>query len=303
MYVLVTGGTGLIGRHLVARLLDRGDTVQVLSRQPLSALSLRKSGARVIGGDITQPRTLPHALASVETVYHVAGLVGPGILPPPYRLTNVTGTANLLAAAKAAGVTRFVHVSSVAAYTHPQFDTTEESEVGANRRRNAYAVSKAKGELLVHEAGKRGDFETVIVRPVFVYAASTDFTNARTWLQRLNRLPVAAIPAGGDFPFDVVHADDVAQLLVLCGTLPVAAGQSYNASGDEGLTFRQALDQIRPEGQRSPFIIPLPRRRTTGATFPSTRAHDELGYASQHHWNETQPIIHSKVEAGEKGDE
>ncbi len=286
MHVLVTGGTGLIGRHLVERLLERGDTVQVLSRQPLSALSLRKAGARVIGGDITQARTLPHALVSVETVYHVAGLVGPGILSPGYRLANVAGTANMLAAAKSAGVRRFVHVSSVAAYAHPGPGTTEECEVGARRGRNAYAVSKAKGEMLVQESGQRGDFETVIVRPVYVYAAGTNFTNAQTWMRRLNRLPIVPLPASGDFAFDVVHADDVAQLLILCGTLSAAAGQAYNASGDEGLTFRQALDQCRPEGRRSPLIIPLPRGRTTGATFPATRARDELGFAPQHHWNE-----------------
>lgn len=288
MRVLVTGATGLIGRRLVLRLIDQGDTVQILSRQPLRALPLRKLGAHVVGGDITQPRTLLHALADSEVVYHVAGKVGAGILPPAYMLANVTGVANMLAAAKQAGVTRFVHVSSAAAYAHAGPNTTEDNEVGTGGRRNAYAVSKARGDLLVQAAGQRGDFATVIVRPVAVYDSGKGISNATYWSHILNQLPLLPLPAGGEFPCDLVHADDVAQLLVLCGTQAAAAGHAYNANGGDGLTLRGVLAKERPAGKRAPLIVALPagKRIREGATFPATRAIAELGFAPRHHWGE-----------------
>ena len=288
MQVLVTGATGLIGRRLVQRLLDRGDRVQVLAREPLRALGLRKLGAHVSGGDITRPQTLPHALTDVEVVYHVAGRVGPGILAPAYTLTNVTGVANMLSAAHKAGVARFVHVSSVAAYAHPGLNTTEDAPVGLGHGHNAYAVSKARGDLLVQAAGQRGDVATVIVRPVAVYDDGAGITNVTYWAKLLNRLPIIPLPAGGDFPFPIIHADDVAQLLVRCGTEIAAVGHAYNASGDEALTLRTVITTARPTGTAGPPILALPagQRRRTGATFPATRAHTELQFAPTHHWGE-----------------
>ncbi len=291
MRVLVTGATGLIWRRLTLRLIDQGDSVRVLSRQPLRALPLRKLGAQVVGGDITQPRTLPHAMKDIDVVYHVAGLVGPGFWSPSYALVNVTGVANVLAAARAAGVRRVVHVSSVAAYAHPGPDTTEDAPVGPGRGRGVYAASKARGDLLAQEAAKSGGLEVAIVRPVFVYDNGRDMSDIRRWVHRLNLLPVVPLPAGGAFTLDVVHADDVAQLLALCGAAEQAPGRAYNASGGEVLSFRDLLATERPNRAHPPRIVSLPARTRQGATFPAARARAELGYEPQHHWADDPNVV------------
>lgn len=286
MRVLVTGATGFIGRRLVEQLLERGDDVWALTRQPLRALPLRKRGVRVLGGDITRPQTLPHALVEVEVVYHAAALVALGIIRPALHLANVTGTANLLAAARAAGVQRFVHVSSCSGYLHPGPQTTEEAPIGQGRRRGGYGASKARGDLLAQAAMGVGNMEVSIVRPTFVFDDGTASTDTRRTLQFLARLPIIPLPAGGALALDIVHAADVAQLLIRCGTLPQAANRAYNASGDEGLTLRQLVEALRPPGRRPPRIMPLPTYARLSATYPATRAREELGYTPQHRWIE-----------------
>jgi len=282
MRVLVTGATGMVGRRLVMRLIERGDTVQVLSRQPFKALPLKKAGVQVIGGDITQARTLPHALAYVEVVYHVAALVGLGLISPPYQLANVTGTANMLKAATAAGVQRFVHVSSIAAYDNPTAQTRENGPITRQHRGNAYSTSKALGDLLAQEAMNQSAMEVVIARPAVVYDTGRDTTDLRYRINYYRRFPVICVRGGGNLGHDVIHADDVARLLVLCGTHPNAPGKAFNASSDEHLTMRQLFTeaQLQP-----PAILNIPTR-LKDASYPADLARSELEYDPMHHWRD-----------------
>jgi len=288
MRVLVTGGTGLIGRRLVQRLLENGDQVHVLARHPIQALALRKVGAHVVGGDIGQPRTLEHALKYAEVVYHTAALVGPGIITPPYTLANVTGVANMLATAEAAGAQRFVHVSDVVVYAHAAATesgaVTEDAPISSTGHHNAYVATKVRGEALVRAAGERGVLATVIVRPVRVYDGGSRPTDLRSWAKSAARLPLLALPGGGDQVIDIIHADDVARLLILCGNHADAVGRTYNASSDERLTWRDLLRNAGAAATKGPRIIPLPSRHKE-ASFPATRAHTELGYTPTLHWS------------------
>jgi nucleoside-diphosphate-sugar epimerase len=290
MRVLVTGATGLVGRRLVLRLLERGDTVQILTRQPLRGLSLRKLGAHVFGGDITVPKTLPHALQYAEVVYHLAALRGPGLLSPPYQLTNVTGLEHILRAAEEANARRFVHVSDVLAYDAPDTKTTEDAPVSERRHRNAYAMSKAQGELLVRSAS----IETVIVRPTRIYDNGVLSSDLRYQVNQMWRFPVVFLAGGGTAQQDVIHADDVARLLIACGTTPAAAGRSYNAASGEILSWEKLLAS---DGHRVPAIVALPTS-TESPTFTTTRAHQELDFIPQRHWDDAplaMPGIHDIV--------
>ncbi|WP_305044225.1 NAD-dependent epimerase/dehydratase family protein [Geoalkalibacter sp.] len=107
--ILVTGGTGYLGRALVARLLEQGEPVRILSRQP------RRLAAEVCVGDLNDQDRLREALRGVRVVYHLAALVDHYASPEELHRVNVQGTQNLAAAAIRQGVSRFVHCSSVSA--------------------------------------------------------------------------------------------------------------------------------------------------------------------------------------------
>src|SRR5207248_9631593 len=112
MLTLVTGATGYIGVELVRQLRAQGRDVRALVRSWDSEQRLSGTGAEVVLGDVTEPDTLTAALTGVERVFHLAGVVGHRARDEPrLQRVNVDGAANLLAAARAAGVGRAVFTS------------------------------------------------------------------------------------------------------------------------------------------------------------------------------------------------
>src|SRR6185369_11421737 len=114
---LVTGATGFVGRRLAECLVaDEGARVRALVRTPSKADALARLGVEVVEGDLTRPETLAPAAAGCRVVFHCAAAVGEVGDPAVFRATNVDGTRATAEAALAAGVERFVHVSSIAVY-------------------------------------------------------------------------------------------------------------------------------------------------------------------------------------------
>src|SRR5438105_15535887 len=112
--ILVTGATGFVGRHLVARLQARGDQVRPLVRNAATAQRARATNIEPAIGDVTEPASLERAMEGVDAVIHlVAIIVEKG--SATFERINVQGTRNVVAAARAAGVTRFLHMTANAA--------------------------------------------------------------------------------------------------------------------------------------------------------------------------------------------
>ncbi len=147
--VLVTGGTGLVGRELVRRLVEQGQRVRVLSRQRESA------GAELFIGDITSSEAVEAAMEAVKTVYHLAARVDHFATAAELHRTNVLGTAHVVRAALKHGVQRLIHCSTVSA------------EKGGGT--TAYGQSKIKAEAELRALCDR--LPWVIVRPGPVYDA------------------------------------------------------------------------------------------------------------------------------------
>jgi nucleoside-diphosphate-sugar epimerase len=104
--ILVTGGNGLLGRHLVPELQRRGDTVRVLALPTEDASWLEQRGISVLRGDVRDPHTLAGPMAGVTAVVHMAAMIGVWRPAAEYRAVNVAGTRNVCRAALAAGVAR-----------------------------------------------------------------------------------------------------------------------------------------------------------------------------------------------------
>ena len=116
MEILITGGNGLLGRHLVPDLQDRGDVVRVLALPGEDTTWLEQRAVAVFRGDVRLPDTLTAPMSGAEGVLNLAGMMGLWKPLRDYRDVNVTGTRNVCKAALNAGVRRIVHISSWTVY-------------------------------------------------------------------------------------------------------------------------------------------------------------------------------------------
>jgi len=209
---LVTGATGFIGSVLTRQLVEAGADVRIF-RRDTSSLDLLGTYAERVDhavGDVTHARSLYDAMQGVDRVYHVAAKVSfaPGE-QEALRRVNADGTANVVNAALEAGVDRFVHTSSMAAFGRPAepnglIDETTEWQ-GAPYR-SPYARSKRRAELEVHRAIAEG-LDAVIVNPSLVFGVGGPDTNTRRIVDAVRSGWLLVVPPGGT---NVVDVRDVA---------------------------------------------------------------------------------------------
>ncbi len=170
MTVLVTGGSGVVGRAVVRHLVREDRDVRGLARSAKTAAILSDLGAQPVRGDILDPESLLRAATGCEVVYHVAGLVSFCPTDPSslYRI-NVDGTRNVVRAARKAGTRRLIHTSSVAALGETPGTIGTESTTHSGTYYSHYARSKHQGELIARE--ESGSVEVVVVNPASVQGA------------------------------------------------------------------------------------------------------------------------------------
>ncbi len=205
---LVTGATGFVGSTLVRQLVADGEPVRIL-RRPTSQLDLLGDAADHVEhalGDVTDPVSLAEAMRGVRLVYHAAAVVAFG-RRARQRLwdVNVQGTANVVDAARSAGVERLAHTSSIAALGRPERPggIIDESAVWtASRSNTAYAVSKHEAEREVQRGLAEG-LDAVIVNPSLIFGPGRAGENTMELVERVaaGRLPLA--PPGGTAVVDV----------------------------------------------------------------------------------------------------
>lgn len=185
MIIALTGGTGFVGSHLIDRALAGGHHVRVLTRRPQPA----RDGVTWIEGALDTPDALTALVTGSDAVIHVAGVVNAPDRAG-FERGNVAGTEAMVAAAVAAGVTRFVHVSSLAA-REPSLSN--------------YGWSKAAAEDVVRGA----QLAWTIVRPPAVYGPGD--MEIRDMF-RMAKFGVMLMPPPGRIA--VIHVDDLARLLL-----------------------------------------------------------------------------------------
>ncbi len=196
MSIAVTGGTGFVGQALLDAAAAQGLTLRALARKPQSP----RSGVKWVAGDLGNRKALKTLVTGAEAVIHVAGLTN-APSAEAFEAGNVTGTLALAEAALAAGVQRFILVSSLAA---------REPEL------SFYGASKARAERVIMASG----LDWTIVRPPAVYGPRDD---GMFELFRAARWGVVPMPAEGRS--SVIHADDLARLLL--ALVPGGEGVSH----------------------------------------------------------------------------
>ena len=171
---LVTGATGLLGSHIVEKLTAAGERVRVLVRRGSDTAFLDSlDNVEKVVGDITDASSLVAAMSGVETVYHAAAQVGDWGPWERFVSVSINGTANMLAAARDAGVKRFLHISSISAYGHPDGEgmvLDESAPLGVSLHKwSYYSRAKVEAEKLAWGAYEKGDVPVTVVKPSWLY--------------------------------------------------------------------------------------------------------------------------------------
>jgi 2-alkyl-3-oxoalkanoate reductase len=240
MVTLVTGPTGLIGNRIAHALLERGDRVRALVRDPGRAEALRERGAELVVGDMGDAASLRRAVDGIEYVYHCAALVGDWLDRDEARRVNVEGTRSLLSASAAAGVRRVIHMSSLSVLGSRHHHGTDES--APYRYSDPYTDSKVDSERVVLGFSRRGELETVSLRPGFVYGPG----DRQLFPRLLEALATGRFAYVGDGSKEMnsTYVDDVAQAALLAEGKAEAAGQAYNLTDGTRTTIREFITFI-----------------------------------------------------------
>jgi nucleoside-diphosphate-sugar epimerase len=235
--ILVTGGTGVIGRATVTELLKRGHRVRLLSRGAAEdADSWHDDRVEAHPGDVGDPALVHGAATGCDVVIHIAGIVDESGSELTFERINVGGTRNILAEASRAGVRRVIFISSI----------------GAERGSSDYHRSKLAGEQLVQRFGG----QWTIIRTGAVIGPGDETVSVLLRMVRI--LPAVPVIDDGDQPFQPVWHEDVAWSIAECVGRDDVAGRILRIAGDDVITVNETLDLFSSVTDRDPVRVPLP---------------------------------------------
>jgi nucleoside-diphosphate-sugar epimerase len=303
----VTGGSGFIGGALIRRLVADGWDVHALVRSEASAQKVTALGAKAIAGDLADVPSMAVGAQYCEIAFHCAAHLGDWGTREEFERGNVQGTRNALAAARQAGLRRFVHVGTEAALLagEPLVEVDERAPLRFDSPA-LYSSTKARAEEAVIEANHDG-LETVVVRPRFVWGrGDTTLLPLLTEAVRSGRF---AWIGGGHHRTSTTHIENTVHGLMLAAERG-APGGVYFVTDGESVVFRDFITRLlATQGVEAPTrsvptrvaravaatseaawrLLPLPGRppltRLTvwvsglETTLDITRAREELGYA------------------------
>src|SRR6187549_2500219 len=227
--LLLTGATGSIGSRLLPLLLEQGEEVRCLVREPRRLGGRRVDVQIALGdlGEMSDPYLVRQALRGVDTVVHLAATIRD---QPPRRIEELNGlaTVRLLRAAERSGVRRFVFFSAL--------------EAGAAQRTRFF-----RAKWLAEEAVRSSPLRTTVFAPSIVYDRSDPWV---TLLRRFSFLPVMPVSGGGQARFQPIWAQDVARCVA----------NALELAGPETLTYDDMSDLVsRVAGRPRPLVhVPLP---------------------------------------------
>lgn len=236
----VFGGSGFIGRYVVAKLAEAGWSVNVAVRRPDEALFLKSAGAvgqiTPIAANVRDRASVERALAGAEAAVNLIGILFEGG-QQRFRAIQAEGASAIAEAAARLGVKRLVHVSAIGA------DSASAS---------LYAQSKAEGEANVRKAFP----SATILRPSIVFGPEDDFFNRFARLATL--LPALPLIGGGKTRFQPVYVGDVAAAVAQALVRTDCLGKTYELGGPAVYTFADLLRLILKEIRRPRLLLPLP---------------------------------------------
>lgn len=256
MRILVTGGTGFLGQHLIDALLAQGQEVCFIGRNEQVVKELIAKGAQAIVADLRDKRAVIAACQGIDGVYHVGALSAPWGNQADFYAINVGGTEAILAGCQRYAVKRLIYVSSPSVvFDGRDQHLTIESVAYPRRFASIYSLTKKLGEDRVNAVQ---ELETVIIRPKAIFGPGDQALLPRLIAAaRQQRLPQIG---NGNNLVDLTYVDNVVHALLLALHTQSAIGKTYTITNNEHVALWNVIrDVLRhlelPTRLR---VVPLP---------------------------------------------
>jgi nucleoside-diphosphate-sugar epimerase len=273
--VFLTGGTGLVGRHVLAQLRARGDAVLALARSDAAAAALGALGAEVLRGELGDAAALERGVAASDATVHAAAIVLGGRDWPAFHAANVVPTVTLATLAARRGA-RLVHLSSVAVYgrrtTYAGGRASVTEDFGLDQPvfpGDHYARSKREAEQALWRIAAETGLRAVALRPCVIYGeGDRQFSPRVAAALRLGR-GVVPLLGRGDNLLSVVYAGNVAAAVLAALDRSDLTGP-YLVANDGGITLREFLARFAAGLGVTPRFVTVP----AGPVWHAARAAD-----------------------------
>jgi nucleoside-diphosphate-sugar epimerase len=311
----VTGGTGFLGGRLIRMLVQRGWQVRALHRSPADSARLKALGAEPVQGALESVAKLEHGIGDAEVVFHAAALFKLWGTVEAFEHANVEGTRNVLAAAKARGVKRFVQIGAGAVVMgdgKPMRGVTEDAPQTFPKWA-PYTASKGRAQQLVLAADNPAGMRTAIILPPMIWGDGMPMIHETIKNVQAGRF---RWPSGGKSLMSTAHVDNICHAAVLSAER-ATGGRAYFVTDGQDRPMREmmgtllATQGVDPGDRSAPLGVawlmatimetawrtfrmkgepPLTRQmlRLVGYDFTMSdrRAREELGYAPIVTWEQ-----------------
>ncbi len=260
MNVLITGATGFLGTHLIHRLIRDGRYIPTATVRSASCPNTKIRSIAV--GDLLPNTDWTAALDKIDVVIHLAARVH--IMQDTsdnpldmFRTINTAGTLNLIQQADAAGVCRFIYLSSIKVNGENTTGRKPFTAVDNCHPIDPYAISKFEAEQGIIELSNQSDMEFVILRPPLVYGpgVKANFLSMMQWLDWGLPLPLGAI----NNQRSLVAVENLVDLIITCIEHPPAGNRIFLVSDDEDVSTTELLQQIGDALGKPARLLPIPQ--------------------------------------------
>lgn len=247
MNILITGGTGFIGKHFIPELLKENHSIRLLVRNIDKAKKLFGDTCEYFVADINDKEALKGCCENIDIVYHMVAKVG-NELPTEetlkqFRKVNVDGTKNIMEEAKKANIKKFIFVSSIAAMGIVREDViTEKSKCTPYL---PYQISKYEAEQMLLEEYEKTNFPVVIIRPTKVYGVGENEYSYLTLAKLCKKHVFPRVGAGKNYTSNVYVTDLVQALVNLVNRGKL--GEVYNITSENSIAFEDSAKVIAKE--------------------------------------------------------
>jgi predicted dehydrogenase/nucleoside-diphosphate-sugar epimerase len=275
--VLVTGGTGFLGKAVVRKLLAEGRAVRVMARKLSRVDELAALGAEIVWGDVADFESFDQACAGCEAVVHLAA--GTSGNEKDSETATIQGTINLLELCRRHRPAKLVYISSCGVYGIAQYrGKAPVAETAALEQspelRGTYSASKQEAERLVTEFREAGDVPVVVLRPGTIYGPGGELY---TPMMGFSMGSLYIVIGMGGFVLPLTYVDNVADAIWQCVNQPAADAQVFNVVDPDRITKREYMDKVIRRVNPQARVVYFPYSLFYGITWFQEIAFKLLG--------------------------